>query len=662
MQPYFYKQFLTNSQNFIYNEKLLTPSYTVLLVIFCFLQSINFLKAQSKSELFTVVKRPVNLTDEQNEMLAKIKNYQHLKSVTYVKIGDVLSILHENPIITFHLPNDTTEVSIKFRRLEKKKQSDFIVAGTSDSYLGNLLLIKEKGLIFGEMNYDLRHYQIYGITEDLSVILEFSENRPREGCNKQSHLQENSTVNPSTAEMISSAPEQIIPCQEGGIDFLGLYTSRTEQLDLNIKQRITTQVQIYNTGISNSGIPTTAYLNIVGFSVFDTPPNSNPNPFRHLREDFTYLHNILNPMDMSSLRYQYKADIVGLFTHTDYPSLLSAADDIDAEFPTAYVIIERFADGLAFAHEIGHLLGGLHQTELEPGPGTNHGFQFSVPNAQSWWQRLWGIDSGFTPFGTIMCNPNEVDGVGIRFTTNFSNPDVKNSGVSTGRSDCCNVAAKITSNHQKFSDFYQKYIFQAWISGTTYVSGFGLFSWEPQIYCGQGPFTTTWEVRNYLGTTVQQTVADDGKLNLYFYSVGSYNFRGYMDITMTVRGSDGKVAISNLSVLVDLPPAYTYYKFQNPKENPTVATPTKNILSIETVSPNPVNNFAFIDFDLKQNTKIKMSLIDSYGKEIMIFIDDDVESGHHRQKLDLVKPPSGIYILRTVTETETLTKKIIVSH
>ncbi len=630
--------------------------------MFCFLQSINFLDAQSKSDLFTVVKRPVNLTDEQNEMLAKIKNYEHLKSVTYVKIGDVLSLLQENPTISFHLPNDTTEVSIKFRRLEKKKQSDYIVSGTSDSYLGNLLLIKEKGLIFGEMNYDLRYYQIYGITEDLSVVLEFSENRPREGCGKQLHLQEDSTANPSTAEIIPSAPEQIIPCQEGGIDFLGLYTSRTELLDVNIRQRITSQVQIYNTGISNSGISISAYLNIVGFSVFNTPPYQNTDRRKFIEEDFTYLNLILNPMDMSSLRYQYKADVVGLFTDKDYPVLSSAAEQIDAEYLTAYVIVERFADGLAFTHEIGHLLGGLHQTELEPRPETTHGFQFSRPNAQSAWQRFWGIDPGSTPFGTIMCNPNQVDGTSIRFATNFSNPDVKNSGVSTGRSDCCNVAAKITSNHQKFSDFYQKYIFQAWISGTTYVSGFGLFSWEPQIYCGQGPFTTTWEVRNYLGTTVQQTVADDGKLNLYFYSVGSYNFRGYMDITMTVRGSDGKEAISNLSVFVELPPAYTYYKLQSPKENPTVATPTKNTLSIETVSPNPVNNFAVIDFDLKQDTKMKMSLIDTYGKEIMVFIEGEIEVGHHRQKLDLTKPPSGIYLLRTVTETETLTKKIIISH
>lgn len=76
--------------------------------------------------------------------------------------------------------------------------------------------------------------------------------------------------------------------------------------------------------------------------------------------------------------------------------------------------------------------------------------------------------------------------------------------------------------------------------------------------------------------------------------------------------------------------------------------------------PNPFNSFTIIQFQLSIESKISIDLYNVLGEKVQTITDGFYSSGLHYINLLSVNQPSGIYLYKLQTESESLTKKLII--
>jgi hypothetical protein len=80
-----------------------------------------------------------------------------------------------------------------------------------------------------------------------------------------------------------------------------------------------------------------------------------------------------------------------------------------------------------------------------------------------------------------------------------------------------------------------------------------------------------------------------------------------------------------------------------------------------TVYPNPVTDILNISFDLNKSAATKIEIIDLSGKQVLV-LNNEISNGLVTKQINTADFKSGIYIVKTQTENETITKKISVIH
>ncbi len=76
--------------------------------------------------------------------------------------------------------------------------------------------------------------------------------------------------------------------------------------------------------------------------------------------------------------------------------------------------------------------------------------------------------------------------------------------------------------------------------------------------------------------------------------------------------------------------------------------------------PNPFNSSAIIQFQLAQESKISIDLYNVLGEKIKTIVEGFYSRGKHSINFSSENRPSGIYLYKLKTETESLTKKLII--
>jgi hypothetical protein len=74
-----------------------------------------------------------------------------------------------------------------------------------------------------------------------------------------------------------------------------------------------------------------------------------------------------------------------------------------------------------------------------------------------------------------------------------------------------------------------------------------------------------------------------------------------------------------------------------------------NILDVY-IYPNPVKDMVGVDFTVLQQADVTIQLLDILGNEIMVKKYVDINSGKHKEELDVAEIPSGIYIMNIDVE------------
>ena len=106
---------------------------------------------------------------------------------------------------------------------------------------------------------------------------------------------------------------------------------------------------------------------------------------------------------------------------------------------------------------------------------------------------------------------------------------------------------------------------------------------------------------------------------------------------------------------IDFNGNYTYYELNRTVE---VGVPSK--INLSQNYPNPFNPVTKIDFDLPEDSKVKIVIYDMLGKEVMTVVNENYKAGYYTVSLNAEKLSSGTYFYRLNTGGQVLTKKMSV--
>ncbi len=74
--------------------------------------------------------------------------------------------------------------------------------------------------------------------------------------------------------------------------------------------------------------------------------------------------------------------------------------------------------------------------------------------------------------------------------------------------------------------------------------------------------------------------------------------------------------------------------------------------------PNPFNPLTTISFSLSITSHVRLTVFNVLGREVRVLVDDVLSVGMHEETFYAGNLPSGIYIYRLETPTETIIEKM----
>ncbi|MEI6851446.1 MAG: CehA/McbA family metallohydrolase [Bacteroidota bacterium] len=94
-------------------------------------------------------------------------------------------------------------------------------------------------------------------------------------------------------------------------------------------------------------------------------------------------------------------------------------------------------------------------------------------------------------------------------------------------------------------------------------------------------------------------------------------------------------------------------------DSPSAVQENKDIVCQLTLYPNPVRDFAELVFTLKQNSRVKISILDQTGKEVKFLADKKLNSGSYSFAFDVDELNDGIYYLVLMANNQKLVKNFV---
>jgi hypothetical protein len=570
--------------------------------------------------------------EESKEKLKKVKANRSYFEVKCVKINNPKNIEKEGKL-KINLPEYQQSIDASPRYVEFTDDDNYIWSGELKHkptlQKGNIQIIAEKGEVFGYINFPNANYLIqdFGETDKgrLTYLLKSNEKE----------LQNNSCGSDNHQEVVKKdslvLKDEVLQVRSTGcppaIRVLVLYTTNAYNANPNIWQIATTAIsQINNTVLPNSDINDIQLKYVLTgteFLAFNEVPNIT-----------TTHNNLKNDSTAQSLRGQYNADLVILFTQYTYNNGYvgyAFINDNTSDINKAYGIVSiNNALDHTFAHEIGHLMGCRHQDD------------FSTYSARGYQWTEYGPGFQFIASHKTIMNTSAFGSI-----SHFSNPNI-NYGWQYPQPTGTNInkcAEKILQHAAPISNFDPDNDLCTFIAGPSYIyNTTQIFTW-----CGQSSYTIqaiTWEYStngyNYVNFGNSTCASKMGNtFPPYYYTI-------FIKMTATLTAGNSSVLVSRVMPVTNWS-WYNYAKQEISVENRTV----KNEIILR---PNPANDIVVIENIQTELNNIPYRIYNIQG-QIVASGFGDVSTDE--MLISISSIPTGMYTLSIYPETKGIHVRLI---
>ncbi len=580
------------------------------------------------------------LSNEQSTRYSKILNVVDIDKITKIRIGD-LSTLENNKIELDVLNSLCEGIVFKGKSVKYKSEDDYSWYGEleinkEDTCIcrnGYLLLISKDGEKFGQIKLEDEFYTI----EDLG--------------GKQIIVQQ-----PTDGDNIKSCGGAIVPdeirgnknetqMRNGGgncdVKILVLYTHAAKERVNNIDNLAISSVEITNQALRNSSV-SSCDLDFQLVATAEIDIDEGGKSFDEVLSEVSF------NSDASTLRNQHQADIVILFVDRSIMDSGGTAG-IAWEGPLnsfAYGVVQSIGvnNGFVFSHEVGHILGTLHEPcDAEDAANCDDSGNYEHAHTWSW-------ETGCLWFKKIHKQKTILYSHGAgnsEVIPHYSNPDVYIEGRETGLADR-NNAKKLATNGCTVANFRNgNEDFN--VSIEEYGSGLDckldLFA-NIQDGC-PGVYTWKWYVSSDGINYTHITGSDNDDLQVEIPNLGTNEF-----YRVDALSSCGEFAQDFFALIGEACSAgYDEYGLQVDNEN---------INTTLGVYPNPIyGNKVNINFELSERSIVEINVTNLEGKIVFKSELGELSKGGHQYSKILKGFKGEILFLNLIKNGCTETVKII---
>ncbi len=618
------------------------PAHTFSTFIFCF--GINLLlfipisNGQSSSIIESAAFPDSLMSFAQSQRKQKILDLPTTKSLQLIQINS-LDTAHYQGNVLVVLPGGTDSLIFQVQYVRTDTTGGYSwfgelstvetcpdsteVSSLNDCMDGSLLLIRQDGNIFGEMQVDSVYYHIKDLGGGLTALVELDPDAfEGDFCAMplDSLISDDDTL--ADRNNASACPVRL----------LVLYTEAALAAHPDIEQIAQVGLLTTRVSLSRSAIPEARLrIELAGIRALNNQEWQETSNITNDR------FSLVTNTSIATYRAQYKADLIVLLTDDVYATVggsVTAFGDAEVHADSAFAIVEAPSVGLpylGFAHEVGHLFGARHEgTDLCAG-GDNTG----LPHAHGMQFRK-RFKFGFTFYERKY--RTAVTGCllgSVQVIHNYSNPYISHSGKATGRTNkndnartlreaACRIASYVVSNEVQV---FVKGPSMACIGSSVILQA--LMANEPS-----GPFTYYWE-SSYDGFTWF------GGSTGGFYTVSMPTIPGrriFVRLTVTGPGG-GNVWVAwheiTTSTSVDGIPCMI-----EPESLPPIRIDSELRLLVH---PNPTKEQISLRLENITTGRLNIVVYDSYGCEVYQSYYLDSEERTLQLHLDLSGLPSGMY-------------------
>jgi Secretion system C-terminal sorting domain len=93
----------------------------------------------------------------------------------------------------------------------------------------------------------------------------------------------------------------------------------------------------------------------------------------------------------------------------------------------------------------------------------------------------------------------------------------------------------------------------------------------------------------------------------------------------------------------------------------TINGSTEETLNSVNIYPNPANSMVNLEFNSTQEGQTQIRFIDQMGRVAQTYY-QTTTTGTNQMNLDIQSIPAGVYFVQMISNEQTITKRLVISH
>ncbi len=147
------------------------------------------------------------------------------------------------------------------------------------------------------------------------------------------------------------------------------------------------------------------------------------------------------------------------------------------------------------------------------------------------------------------------------------------------------------------------------------------------------------------GTTSESIAYNNGTVGTYMVKVQGYN---------NATNASGQYTLT-------IQIGSTTFRMNQDGTQQTISGSTEESLSNVNIYPNPANSMVNLEFNANQSGQAQIRFIDQMGRVAQTYY-QTTTAGNNLMNLDINSVPAGVYFVQMISNEQTITKRLVISH